>query len=87
MRGTTESIAELVFMFWLLWNRQNQVLYHNEADSLDSIPTLALHLSSEYLSAQVFPATSGHSQPRIKWKPSSISAFKVNFDAALFHDQ
>ena len=25
--GTTESIAEIVFMFWLLWNRRNHLLY------------------------------------------------------------
>jgi ribonuclease HI len=85
--GTSDHIAEIIFMFWLLWNRRNKMLYRNEVDSLELIPTLALHLSSEYLSAQVLPATSAPIQPRIKWKPSSISAFKVNFDAALFHEQ
>ena len=40
--GTTESTAEIVFMFWLLWNRRNQVMYRNEADSLESIPVLAV---------------------------------------------
>ena len=74
-------------MFWLLWNRKNKMLYRNEVDSLDLIPTLALHLSSKYLSAQVLPATSAPIQSRIKWKPPSIFAFKVNFDGALFHEQ
>ena len=85
--GTTESTAEIVFMFWLLWNRRNQVMYRNEAEPLESIPALAVHLASEFLSAQITPDTSGRSQPWIKWKPSSSSAFKVNFDAALFPDQ
>jgi ribonuclease HI len=85
--GTTESIAELVFMFWLLWNRRNQMLYRNEVGYLDSIPSLALHLSSEHLNAHDPPATSAPIQPQIKWKSSSISAFKVNYDAALFNDQ
>ena len=62
-------------------------MYLNEVESLDSIPALALRLSCEYLSAQELPAISATTQPRIKWKPPSISAFKVNFDAALFSDQ
>uniref|UniRef100_A0A2N9G6M3 Reverse transcriptase domain-containing protein n=1 Tax=Fagus sylvatica TaxID=28930 RepID=A0A2N9G6M3_FAGSY len=85
--GTTESISELVFMFWLLWNRRNQMLYRNEVGYLDSIPSLALHLSLEYLNAHDSPATSAPIQLQIKWKPSSISAFNVNSDAALFNDQ
>ena len=74
-------------MLWLLWNRHNKMLYRNEVVSLDSIPTLALHLSSEYLSAQKLLATAAPVQPRIKWKPPSVFAFKVNFDATLFSEQ
>ncbi len=74
-------------MLWLLWNRHNQKLYRNEVVSLDSIPTLALHLSFEYLSAQELPATAAPVQPQNKWKPPSVSAFKVNFDATLFNEQ
>ena len=85
--GTTKSIAELAFMFWLLWNRRNQMMYRNEFVSLDSIPSLALHLSSKYLNAQALPAISTPTQPRIQWKPSSSSIYKVNYDAALFPEQ
>uniref|UniRef100_A0A2N9GM00 RNase H type-1 domain-containing protein n=1 Tax=Fagus sylvatica TaxID=28930 RepID=A0A2N9GM00_FAGSY len=85
--GSAESIAVLVYMLWLLWNRRNKALYHNEFESLDLIPMLALRLSSKYLTAQELPAISATIQPRLKWKPPSISAFKINFDAALFNDQ
>uniref|UniRef100_A0A2N9FBV7 Reverse transcriptase zinc-binding domain-containing protein n=1 Tax=Fagus sylvatica TaxID=28930 RepID=A0A2N9FBV7_FAGSY len=57
MLGTADSIAELMFMLWLLWNRHNQKLYRNEF------------------------------KPQNKWKPPSVSAFKVNFDATLFNEQ
>lgn len=85
--GQVDSIAELVFMLWLVWNRRNHLVYRNDAASLDSIPLLAGHLSSEYLNAQEFSATSAPVQMRTKWKPSSRAAFKVNFDAALFSEQ
>uniref|UniRef100_A0A2N9F4S2 Reverse transcriptase domain-containing protein n=1 Tax=Fagus sylvatica TaxID=28930 RepID=A0A2N9F4S2_FAGSY len=85
--GTIQSIAVLAFMLWLLWNRRNKALYRNEVESLDSIPTLALRLSSEYLSAQELPECPTTTKSRTKWKPPTASAFKVNFDAALFKDQ
>jgi hypothetical protein len=90
MLGTTESIALRSFScFGYCGTAETNCCIVMKLTLLTASPSipLALHLSSEYLNAQVLPALSGQCKPRIQWKPPSTSTFKVNFDAALFPDQ
>ena len=71
---------------WGIWHQRNQVRTHKPCCTLDQLASQAKEKLDEFL-AVLPPTPPTVPRPRVKWKPSDASCFKINFDKAIFRNK
>ena len=72
---------------WLAWNQQNCVVFGGNLMDPRNLNNRAMEYLTEYRQAQVqLTVTRTDQQCNETWKPPPSSAYKLNFDAAIFVD-
>ena len=71
---------------WLIWSQRNLVLHGGMLQDPSRLVQRAADLLKEFKEAQVQLVASLSAPRNSQWRPPAANGFKLNFDAAIFHD-
>ena len=86
-RLTKEELELFWVQAWLAWNQQNRVVFGGNLMDPRTLNNRAVEYLTKYRHAQVqFMVIRTDRQCNETWKPPPLTAYKLNFDAAIFAD-
>ena len=85
-RLTREELELFLVQAWLLWSQRNRISHGGKLQSPTQLNKRAFDLLTEFRQAQEQLTIVSRTSTVSRWCPPPNSRFKLNFDAAIFHD-